>query len=143
MIVAFCGHRTLDDVQAVRQWLGKLLPGLIEEGADTFYVGDKGAFDAMAASVAASCKQCYPQVRVTLVQAYMNQPPVPEWHDDALYPDLEHVPPRFAITHRNRYMIRKCDVLVAYVVRSAGNASRMRDYGRRLHKRVITFPEEI
>lgn len=141
MIVAFCGHRTLHDEKAVQAWLEKLLPQLIREGADTFYVGGKGAFDRKAAAVAMQCKAQHPHIRVTLVQAYIDQMRSPELHDDTLYPPLESVPPRFAITRRNEYMLRAADVVVAYVMHSASNSVRNRDFALRLGKRVICYPE--
>ena len=141
MIVAFCGHRTLHDARAVRAWLENLLPKLIAEGADTFYVGGKGAFDSVAAAVAMQCKAQHPHIRVTLVQAYINQARIPELHDDTLYPPLESVPPRFAITRRNEYMLRAADVVVAYVIHNASNSIKNRDFARRLGKRVICYPE--
>ena len=141
MIVAFCGHRTLHDARAVRAWLEELLPQLIAEGADTFYVGGKGAFDSVAAAVAMQCKAQHPHIRVTLVQAYINQMRSPELHDDTLYPPLESVPPRFAIVRRNEYMLRAADVVVAYVIHNASNSIKNRDFARRLGKRVICYPQ--
>ena len=143
MIVAFCGNATVRDAAEVEAWLLAVIPALIAEGADEFYVGGKGAFDALAARAVQRCKARYPQVRVTLVQAYMDQPRIPELHDDLLYPSLEGVPRRFAMPRRNRYMVQAAAVLVSYVWDRTGNAQRICEYAHRLGKRVISYPQAI
>ena len=143
MIVAFCGNATLLNAKEAEDWLQRTVLALLAEGADTFYVGGKGAFDAMAARVAQQCKRQYPLARVTLVQAYIDQKKNPDLHDDMLYPPLESVPRRFAMPRRNRYMVQAADVLVSYVWDTSGNSARIAAYARGLGKRVIAFPEIV
>lgn len=39
MIVTFCGHREIYNMEEISKWLDILLPSLIEGGADMFYLG--------------------------------------------------------------------------------------------------------
>lgn len=50
MIVTFCGHRDVFDPEAVGAWLNETVEELIREGADCFYLGGYGQFDALAAA---------------------------------------------------------------------------------------------
>ena len=47
MIVAFCGHREVDEGEAVRRWLEKVIDALACEGADECWFGGRGIFPAM------------------------------------------------------------------------------------------------
>ena len=58
-----------------------------------------------------------------------------------LYPELERVPPRFAITHRNRYMVEKADLVIAYVSRARGGAYQAYRHALRKGKTVINLAE--
>ena len=57
MIVAFCGHREVQEPENVRKWLVKIVEDLVFEGADCFFIGGYGQFDAMAAGVVLNLKQ--------------------------------------------------------------------------------------
>ena len=139
MIVAFCGHREVQDVDAVCTWLHDVIEQLILEGADMFYFGGKGNFDALAAGEVMKFKAAYPALRSTLVQAYMDQEKLPWLHDDSVYPPLETVPRRFAMHHRDRWMVQQADTVVTYAVYSWGNAMRVMEYAQRQGKRVLNY----
>ena len=141
MIVAFCGNATLLNEKEAEAWTRRTVLALLAEGADTFYVGGKGAFDAMAARVAQQCKRQYPLARVTLVQAYIDQEADPLFFDEKLYPPLEDVPRRFAMQQRDRYMALNADVLVMYAVHNFGNSMAIKELAERKGKRVINYPD--
>ena len=57
----FFGHR--DSPASIRPQLRALLMELVErQGVTTFYVGNHGAFDAMAAGVLRELKLLYPEI---------------------------------------------------------------------------------
>lgn len=56
--------------------------------------------------------------------------------DDTLYPEIEKVPPKFAIIKRNEWMIDKSDFLIAYVEHNWGGAYRTLEYAKRKKKNV-------
>lgn len=77
----------------------------------------------MAARAEHSLKKEYPDIEVILVRAYMlkHREELPDIYDDSIYPaGLETVPYRFAISHRNRWMAKNCDMVIAYINHTYG-----------------------
>lgn len=115
MTVTFCGHAQVSQSEKIEKWLYDVTQKLIEQGATTFYLGGYGGFDNLAASVLRLQKKRYPQIELILVLAYLNTGRDTSGYDSTVYPPLETVPRRFAISHRNRWMVESADVVVAYV----------------------------
>ena len=141
MIVAFCGHREVAQRDDVRAWLIDCVESLIHEGATEFYLGGYGAFDNMAASVVSESKTKYPAIRSTLVLPYLDQLADMRLYDTSMYPPLEAVPRKYAIAHRNEWMIQSADVVVAYVRYGWGGAAKTLEYARKKKKRIIQYPD--
>ncbi len=139
MIVTFCGHREVQDTEKVRKWLYETVEGLIQEGADCFYLGGYGRFDTMAAGVVGKLKQKYPHIRCVLVLPYLDRNYDMSEYDESMYPPLENVPRRYAISKRNEYMVDNADVVIAYVLYSFGGAERTLKYAERKQKRVVRY----
>lgn len=74
-----------------------------------------GGYDNMYAAVLRELKRAYPHIRLILVLPYLNSNILTDGYDEMVYPPLESVPKRFAITKRNEWMARECDVVVAHV----------------------------
>jgi uncharacterized phage-like protein YoqJ len=140
MTVTFCGHRQIDEIQKVRAWLCVVTEHLIEEGAETFYLGGYGAFDEMAAAVLGEYKQVYPQIQRLLVLAYLDRGKTGAKYDNTVYPPLEGVPQRLAIVRRNRWMVEAADVVVACVDHDWGGAAATLRHARQKKKRVLVYP---
>ena len=139
MIVTFCGHRDVFDPEAVGAWLNETVEGLIREGADYFYLGGYGQFDALAAAVVRKQKERYPLIRSVLVLPYLDRPFDTSGYDETVYPPLENVPMRYAVSRRNAYMIDQSNVVVAFVTHSFGGAYKALCYARRKQKRIIPY----
>lgn len=139
MHVAFCGHREIDDRDAVEHWLNVVCEQLIAEGAQTFYLGGYGAFDLLAKSVLRKLKVSYPQIRSILVLPYLNSSLSTDGYDESVYPPLESVPLRFAILRRNEWFIEHADVVIAYVTHNWGGATKTLQYALRKQKRIIQY----
>ena len=134
MVCTFFGHRTAPD--SIRPILHNTLTHLIEKGVDTFYVGNQGNFDAMARRLLSDLSEEYP-ITFTVVLAYLPK----EKTDDperTIYPEgLENVPPRFAVSYRNKWMLERADVVITYVSRSFGGAAKYKDLAGKRGKNVI------
>lgn len=141
MIVTFCGHAELGGRDEVEKWLYDVTGQLIEEGANTFYLGGYGAFDALAAAVLRRQQQRYPHIERVLVLAYLRPRPDAADYDDTLYPPLEKAPLRYAISRRNRWMVEAADVVVAYVLRDWGGAAATLRCARQKHKRILLYDD--
>ena len=139
MIVTFCCHREVPQQEEVRSWLVDWMEKLIQEGASDFYLGGYGAFDRLAAGVVWKMKERYPQIRSTLVMPYLDWTPDISQYDVTIYPPLELVPRRFAISRRNRWLMDRADIVVAYVTHDWGGAAATLAYARRKKKRIIEY----
>ena len=137
MIVTLCGHAQISQVEEVEKWLYAVSESLIEQGAVTFYLGGYGAFDGLAASVLREQKKRYPQIELVLVLAYLNDRRDTSGYDRTVYPPLETVPRRFAISHRNRWMVEVSDVVVAYVLHDWGGAATTLRYAKQKKKKTL------
>lgn len=142
MIVSFVGHREVADEPQVRRWLEDTVQKLIQEGADTFYLGGYGQFDRLAADIVWKAKEQYLQIRSYLVIPYLNRSYDTALFDGTLYPPLEQVPQQLAIIKRNEYMVNRSDVVVAYVLYSFGGAAQTLRYAEQRKKRIIRFSQE-
>lgn len=139
MIVTFCGHSQISQSEKVEKWLYAITQNLIEQGATTFYLGGYGDFDSLVASVLRAQKKRYPQIELVLVLAYLNSGKNTSGYDSTVYPPLETVPRRFAISHRNRWMVESADVVVAYVLHDWGGAATTLRYAKQKKKPVILY----
>ena len=143
MNVTFCGHAQITEREALQNWLQTVTQSLIEQGATTFYLGGYGAFDSLAASVLREQKKRYPQIELVLVLAYLNTRRDTSGYDRTVYPPLETVPRRFAIPHRNRWMVESVDVVVSYVLHDWGGAATTLQYAKRKKKRIISYCDDV
>lgn len=145
MTVTFFGHR--DCPEAIRPQLQKILEDLIVNGADYFYVGNQGRFDGMVISLLSKLKTAYPQIEYAVVLAYLPGTVKAETVDlrhPTVFPEgLENVPRRFAITHRNRWMLDASDCVVSYVTHSWGGAAQFIDLAEKKGKRVIRLERPV
>ena len=143
MIVTFCGHAQISQSEKIEQWLYDVTQRLIEQGATTFYLGGYGEFDRLAASVLRAQKKQNPQIELVLVLAYLNTVRDTSGYDSTVYPPLETVPRRFAISHRNRWMVESADVVVAYVLHDWGGAATTLRCAKQKKKQIISYRDEM
>ena len=143
MTVTFCGHAQISQSEKIEKWLYDVTQKLIEQGATTFYLGGYGAFDSLAASILREQKKQYPQIELVLVLAYLNTERNTSGYDSTVYPPLETVPRRFAISHRNRWMVESADVVVAYVLHDWGGAATTLRYAKQKKKQIISYRDEM
>ena len=142
-VCTFFGHR--DCPAAVRPKLRAVLAELIEQyGVEQFYVGRQGAFDAMVRSVLRELAEEYPGISYAVVLERLPGPRDEAVWDfsDTIFPEgLETVPPRFAISRRNEWMLRQADFVVTYITRPWGGAAQFADKARRQGKAVLNLAE--
>jgi len=140
MIVTFCGHsdflqRAIDEEHILR-----MLEDISGGKAITFYLGEYGNFDIFARRCAERYKKKHCSSKLVFVSPYLG-----EWldrrrddmnakFDEILFPELEKVPLRFAITKRNEWMVKHADYVIGYVNRHYGGAYRMLLLARKWNK---------
>lgn len=137
MTVTFCGHKIEFYSDAIRKKLYEISEQLINQGADEFLFGGYGNFDLMAAQVIRELKEKYSRIRSVLVVPYVFNNFDRELYDHFEYPPIAHVPKRFAMAKRNKWMIDRSDVIVAYVSHDYDGSAKMLRYAKRKRKHVI------
>ena len=141
MVVAFCGHKNVYQTERVSQQVKQIVSSLVKEGADTFLLGGYGSFDSIAAITVRELKKDYPGLRSILVLPYLNRDYDASLYDESVYPPIEDVPKRFAISRRNEWMVDKADVIIAYVDHDWGGAAATLRYAERKKKRIINVAQ--
>lgn len=141
MVCCFFGHR--DVPGGLTEHMLPVLSRLIDEGVDSFLVGNQGGFDSIVLHTLRLMKEKHPHITYNVVLAYM--PGVKEkWLAyepmETLYPEgLESVHPRYAISWRNKWMIQESDVVVTYITHSWGGAAQFAELAQKKKKRVINI----
>ena len=134
----FFGHREV--THNIREKLTAIIEKLItEDGVTEFYVGHQGQFDSMVYSVLKELKAKYPQIRYTVVLAYMPDEHIKDvYGNDTLFPDgLETVPRKYAISKRNAWLIQHSGFAVCYVHKITGGAAKFREKAKKRKLRII------
>lgn len=145
MIVTFCGHSTYipkcEDETKVLQIVENHANG---ENID-FYLGGYGNFDFFAKKCAEKYKSIHKNTKIVFVTPYIN-----DWlndrrdyfeneYDEIIYPELESVPFRFAISKRNEWMAEHSDLVIAYVCVDFGGAYAFFKHAIRCNKEVVNI----
>ena len=134
----FFGSRSVP--AAVKTPLDAEIAALIDEGFDTFYVGNQGEFDAMVLGVLREMAAAR-GIRYAVVLAYH---PSAKQPGDFVRPEETMLPeevaaahPRFAIAKRNRWMLAQADAVIACPMRAGGGADKFTALAESQGKRVI------
>ena len=145
MVCGFFGHKDAPDTLSIL--LYQVLVDLVDEGIDTFLVGNQGHFDSLVLSLLRQLKQEYPHIAYHIVLAYF---PGPQEKNslylptETLYPEgLELVHPRYAIAWRNKWMINESDIVVTYITHSWGGAAQYAAMAQRKKKRIINIASSM
>lgn len=114
-----------------------------QHNADSFMVGNQGSFDNMVLKALRELKQAYPHIFYNVVLAYM---PAQKQEYELYAPSetflpegIETAPKRFAISWRNKWMVRESDIILCYITHSWGGAAQFVEYAQRQGKKVINL----
>ena len=138
----FFGHH--DCPSSIKPKLREVLIDLIENQAvDMFYVGQQGAFDGIVRSVLKELVSVYPHICYAVVLERL--PPKQDEFDTRDYSDtmlpegIETVYPRFAISWRNKWMIKQSDYVVTYITHSWGGAAQFAEMAAKNGKIIYSL----
>ena len=138
----FFGHH--DCPSSIKPQLREVLIDLIENYAvDMFYVGQQGAFDGIVHSVLKELVSVYPHVRYAVVLERLpskrDEFDTRDYSDTLLPEGIETVHPRFAISWRNKWMLKQSDYVVTYITHSWGGAAQFAEMGTKMKKTVLNI----
>ena len=123
-VCAFFGHRDIPAGLEIALY-EQVRRAVTECGVTTFWVGGYGRFDALAAQTVKRLKQEFPNIELLLILPYLPAvgQRIPALYDGSVYPEgLELVPKRYAISKRNIWMAKNCDMVICYIRNSFGGA---------------------
>lgn len=146
MIATFFGHR--DAPERIQPKLEEVLINLIEkQEALVFYVGCQGRFDAIVIRTLKKLKKVYPYLQYSITLAYMpgkEDELDPKYYEDTIFPEgLEKVPPAYAISKRNHWMLKHSEYVITYVTHNYGGASQFKMIAEKKGKKVINLADFI
>ena len=136
----FFGHRECP--KSIKPKLREVLVDLItNRDVDLFYVGHQGQFDTYVHSELKKLKQEYPQINYAVVLAYMpgKRTEYDDYSDTMLPEGIESVHPRYAISWRNKWMLKQSDYVVTYITHSWGGAAQYASKAVKAKKCVINL----
>lgn len=151
MFCAFFGHRDYspENFDCLLKMLEKLI---LYDGVEGFYVGNKGGFDRSVHLALKKMKSKYPYVKMFLVLDTAESPNYKvmsmeksEYEQciknfELIVPEgIENVPKRYAMSYRNNWMIKECDIAVVYYLYSGTNTQKYVDELLRKGKSVVNI----
>ena len=131
----FFGHR--DCPASIKPRLREAVIDLIENhSVDMFYIGRQGAFDALVRLLLREMVLTYPHVNYAVVLERMptKRDEFDDLSDTMLPEGIETVHPRFAISWRNKWMLKQSDYVVSYVTHSWGGAAQFVEMAKKQNK---------
>lgn len=139
-ICTFFGHR--DSPASIIPMLDCTLRHLIiHENVDRFYVGKEGQFDNYVRCTLRLLQNEYPHIDYAVVLAQLPEKADPFENDsDTLFPEeLESIHSKYAIYHRNQWMMKHADFVIAYISHSWGGAAHFIRKAQRQRKTIINL----
>lgn len=145
MIITFFGHSDFVSTPEVKGRLSEIIEESAKAGELTLYFGGYGNFDEFTFSVANSLKQ-KTRARHIFVTPYITESYeknhlsyIKESYDEILYPPLESVPYRFAISARNKWLVENSDLIVFFVRRRFGGAYKAYLHAKKKGKQILNL----
>jgi len=120
---------------------------IINYNVDMFYVGNQGAFDYKVKHIIYDLIKEFPNIDYLIVLAYI---PIKRIENlaigefNTILPEgIENVPPRFAISWRNKWMLKQSDYVVTYITHSFGGAAFFAEMAKKQKKNIINIAERM
>lgn len=148
MIITFFGHSNYREMPGHRQRILEYIESISKDSQIDFYLGGYGNFDSFALSCAKSFQQSHPNTKIYFVTPYITESYEKSrlkncslLYDGIIYPPLEDAPLKYAISHRNKWMAERADVIIAFVKRNYGGAFTSLRHTKMLGKVYLNIAE--
>ena len=122
MNCTFFGHR--DAPNHIKSALKDAILKCINAGVTQFYVGNNGNFDFLAQCLLRQMSKEH-SIKYSIALSYINEKAIAGDQEATIFPEgLELVPPRFAISKRNDWLLSCCSVVIAYSSHKPSNSQK-------------------
>lgn len=151
MIISFAGHSFLINHNEIKDNVKSTIRQIAIKGDEILcYLGGYGDFDNICTSACRELKTEGIKIKMFYITPYfsiseqnkINEIQSQKIYDGVIYPPIENVPPKFAISRRNEWMIKESDVVIVYVKHNYGGASRSLSFANRKKKTIINLYEK-
>lgn len=146
MIITFCGHAQYTEKEEDEQKILSFLEEKIGGSPAELYLGGYGSFDAFARKCGKKFQQTHPATKLIFVTPYLtvdcqknHLAQNKNLYAGILYPALENVPIKFAILHRNKWMVEQADLVIAYIDHAWGGAYQSYKHAKRKQKPIFNI----
>ena len=145
MIVTICGHKEILWNDEDKKHTKDVLYALLCASPNTlFYLGDDGAFDRACNHILKGLQRDFPKVKRIFVTPYLDPDYLSarnadETYDEVVYPFCGNVPPRYAISKRNAWMVDHADLVIARVDHEWGGAAKTLRLALQKQKRFVNL----
>ena len=142
MMCTFLGHH---DVQSnIREALKKVIIELIQNGVNEFVVGNNGKFDFYAQEILFELQNRGEKINISIALSHIDEESLTNNQGFTVFPDvLEKCLPRFAISKRNDWMIKKSQIAVVYLSQNFSNTSKWVEKAKRRKLKIININDYI
>ena len=141
MVCTFFGHKDAPD--SVKEKLKNEILRLTSEKNVEFYVGNNGNFDYYVQNVLYEISKIQPNIKFSVVISYLNERIISDIKNSTVFPEgLEKVPPRYAISKRNDWLIKRANIAIVFVKNRFTNSYRWMDKAQRKGIKVINLAED-
>ena len=145
MRICFFGHADYNYPLETKEALTHILRDYVDRFDCEFLFGGYGRFDDLAYRCVKEL--CSPnRIRAVFVTPYITESYLKnqlEYHknkyDEVIYPEIENVSLKFAISARNKWMVEQSDVVITYVNQGFGGAYSALKYAKSKRKFVINL----
>ena len=146
MTVTFCGHGAFRGTEEYEKRILTILEETVGDEYADMYLGGYGGFDDFAYECCRKYKASHPNISLIFVSPYLTEEYQKNhlshqrtMYDFIIYPEIEDKPKRYAIAYRNRYMVEKADLVVAYITHDWGGAYNTYRYAKRRKKPIFNI----
>lgn len=145
MTVAFFGHSKYIEKETDEKKLLEFLKARVGSTPCEFFLGGYGSFDNFCCHITRKFKEEHEGAKRIFItpynrDEYLERRSAELWDfDEIIYPELENVPPKFAISRRNRWMVKRADLIIVYVNHKHGGAYQAYKYAMSLGKEIFNL----
>ena len=148
MIITFAGHSFILSHNEIKEKVKEqIVKNIVDCESVICYHGGYGNFDDICAIACKELKEEGFKIELVYVTPYISlseQVKIKELQalglcDTSIFPPIENVPPKFAISKRNEWMMTNADLIIAYIDHSYGGAYTSLQIAKRRKKKIINI----
>lgn len=137
MNCTFFGHKNAPE--SIVASIEKEIVSLIDIGVNSFYVGNNGNFDYFVQNTLKKLSYTY-DISYLIVLSRVDEIALGGEQAATVFPEkLDFSIPKFAISKRNEWLIKKCDIAIVYVKNRYSNSYKWLERAQKKGLKIINI----